>query len=107
MEDEKSLTQGFSIMDKSCAIIGLGGLGTNVAVHLAGAGIGKMYLCDYDKICKSNLNRQFFYTDEDISKDKCYVLSEKLKKYSPQSDIASVNILPAHTKHIPDGNSHC
>ena len=94
MEDEKLLTQGFSIKDKSCAVIGLGGLGTNVAVHLAGAGIGKMYLCDYDKICKSNLNRQFFYTDEDISKDKCYVLSEKLKKYSPQSDIVSVN------KHI-------
>ena len=38
--DNKELTQGFSLKDKSCAVIGLGGLGTNVAVHLAGAGIG-------------------------------------------------------------------
>ena len=91
MENEKSLTQGFSIKDKSCAIIGLGGLGTNVAVHLAGAGIGKMYLCDYDKICKSNLNRQFFYTEEDVGKNKCFVLSERLSIYSPQSDIISVD----------------
>ena len=66
MADEKRLTQGFSISDKSCAVIGLGGLGTNVAVHLAGAGVGKMYLCDFDTVSKTNLNRQFMYTAEDI-----------------------------------------
>ena len=78
MEIEKELTQGFSITNKSCAIIGLGGLGTIVAVHLAGSGIGKMHLCDYDTVSKSNLNRQFLYTFKDIGKEKSEVLKERL-----------------------------
>ena len=45
MADVKGLTQGFEIKDKVCAVIGLGGLGTNVAVHLAGAGVSRAHLC--------------------------------------------------------------
>lgn len=96
MENEKELIQGFSIGDKSCAVIGLGGLGTNVAVHLAGAGIGKIYLCDFDTVSKSNLNRQFMYSIDDIGTDKCSVLKKKLSEYAPDCEIISVN------EHIDD-----
>lgn len=89
-ENEKELTQGFSLKDKSCAVIGLGGLGTNVAVHLAGAGIGKMYLCDFDTVSKTNLNRQFMYISDDIGKDKTDTLSKKLSEYAPDCDIIAV-----------------
>ena len=91
MADEKKLTQGFEIKDKVCAVIGLGGLGTNVAVHLAGAGVGKIYLCDSDTISESNLNRQFMYTPEDIGKDKCDILSKRLSKYSHKTEYIQVN----------------
>ena len=40
------------------AICGLGGLGSNIAVSLARAGIGKLILIDFDKVDVSNLNRQ-------------------------------------------------
>lgn len=90
-ENEKELTQGFSLKDKSCAVIGLGGLGTNVAVHLAGAGIGKMYLCDFDTVSKTNLNRQFMYTADDIGKEKTDTLAKKLSEYAPECDIIAVN----------------
>lgn len=83
MADVKEMTQGFSLKDKSCAVVGLGGLGTNVAVHLAGAGVRKIYLCDYDTVSSSNLNRQFMYTTEDIGKDKCDILTKKLSEYAP------------------------
>ena len=83
----KSEVQGFDISDKSAAIIGCGGLGTNVAVHLAGAGIGRLFLVDYDIVEERNLNRQFLYTKEDIGKEKCKLLAERLKKYSPETDI--------------------
>ncbi len=89
--NEKELTQGFSIKDKSCAVIGLGGLGTNVAVHLAGAGIGQIYLCDFDTVSKTNLNRQFMYTADDIGKEKTDTLAKKLSEYAPDCDIITVN----------------
>ena len=59
---EKSDVQGYDISAHSAVVIGCGGLGTNIAVHLAGAGIGKLWLCDYDTVQTRNLNRQFFYT---------------------------------------------
>lgn len=86
----KEQTQGFSLKDKSCAVIGLGGLGTNVAVHLAGAGIGKMYLCDFDTVSPSNLNRQFMYNTDDIGKEKAQALKKKLTEYAPQGEFIAV-----------------
>ncbi len=87
----KEETQGFSISDKTVCIIGCGGLGTNIAVHLAGAGTGKIYLCDCDKVSLSNLNRQFFFTEKDEGKDKCEILKEKLSLYAPGTRFIAVD----------------
>ncbi|MGN0447359.1 MAG: HesA/MoeB/ThiF family protein [Acutalibacteraceae bacterium] len=84
-------TQGFDLKDFSVAVVGLGGLGCNVATHLAGSGIGKLYLCDYDKVNKSNLNRQFLYTNEDIGKLKTQKAKEKLRQYAPETEIITEN----------------
>lgn len=82
--NDKAMTQGFSLADKSCAVIGLGGLGTNVAVHLAGAGIGEICLCDFDIVSSTNLNRQFMYTSDDIGRNKCDVMEQRLLSYAPE-----------------------
>lgn len=92
MPKDKQSVQGFSLSDKSCAVIGIGGLGTNVAVHLAGAGIGKMLLCDFDTVSESNLNRQFMYTADDIGELKCRVLKKRLSEYAPQTVITQSEI---------------
>lgn len=99
---EKELTQGFNICDKSIAIIGLGGLGTNVAVHLAGAGIGKMYLCDYDAVSQTNLNRQFMYTADDVGKLKCEVLHKRLSEYAPECEFIAVNEKITEAYHLDE-----
>lgn len=83
----KSETQGFDISGKSAAVIGCGGLGCNIAVHLAGAGIGKLVLVDFDTVNKSNLNRQFLYSIEDTGRFKAELAAERLKKYSPDTDV--------------------
>ena len=88
--NDKVSVQGFDISDKSAAIIGCGGLGTNVAVHLAGAGIGKLLLWDFDNVEQRNLNRQFMYTTEDVGKAKSPVLKNKLAAYAPSCTIESV-----------------
>ena len=83
----KNDVQGFDISKNSAVIIGCGGLGTNAAVHLAGAGIGKLLLVDFDTVEERNLNRQFFYSKDDLGKEKCRVLAEKLRSYSPEIKI--------------------
>lgn len=46
-------------------IIGAGGVGSNVAVLLAAAGIGEIRLIDSDVVEESNLVRQVFYKEDD------------------------------------------
>jgi sulfur carrier protein ThiS adenylyltransferase len=63
-------------------IAGAGGLGSNVAVSLTRAGIGKLVIADFDKIEPSNLNRQQFFADQ-IGMPKVIALMENLQKISP------------------------
>ena len=87
----KNETQRFTIEDKTVCIVGCGGLGTNAAAHLAGAGARKIYLCDFDKVSGNNLNRQFFFTEKDLGKSKADTLKEKLSAYAKDTLFVSVN----------------
>ena len=42
-------------------IVGLGGLGSPVALYLAAAGVGELYLADFDTLDVSNLQRQIVH----------------------------------------------
>lgn len=44
----------------SVAICGLGGLGSNIALLLARANVGKLILIDFDRVDESNINRQYY-----------------------------------------------
>lgn len=94
--------QGFSLKDYSAALIGVGGLGCNIAVHLAGAGIGKLLLWDFDLISESNLNRQFIYNYDDIGKSKCITAAEKLSLYSPDTQIVPYDKKITKEKELED-----
>lgn len=47
-------------------IIGVGGLGSPIALYLAGAGVGTIGLVDHDIVSLSNLQRQVLYTEEEV-----------------------------------------
>lgn len=72
-------------------IIGLGGLGSPVAYALAGAGVGKLTLCDRDTVSESNLNRQTLYTAKDIGKSKAKTACAVLSSFAPDCDIDFVD----------------
>lgn len=73
------------------AVLGLGGLGSNVAIMLARLGVGSLTIVDYDRVEPSNLNRQSYYID-DIGKLKCDALSEQIKKINPYINVSATNV---------------
>ncbi|VVO85779.1 hypothetical protein PS862_02077 [Pseudomonas fluorescens] len=67
-------------------IVGCGGIGSLVAMQLAGAGIEDLVLVDPDIIEASNLNRQFLWEINDIGRPKVEVLKNALEcRYSLRS----------------------
>jgi molybdopterin/thiamine biosynthesis adenylyltransferase len=73
------------------AIVGVGGLGTAVAVQLAMAGIGALTLIDDDKVHASNLNRQLLFGPGDIGFEKSLQAAKKIHQLNPDVDCKAVN----------------
>ncbi|MBT3756478.1 MAG: sulfur carrier protein ThiS adenylyltransferase ThiF [Candidatus Cloacimonetes bacterium] len=80
-------------------IAGAGGLGSNIAVSLTRAGIGKLIISDFDKIEPSNLNRQQFFIDQ-IGTPKVIALLENLKKISRFTEY-QVHEIKLNEENIP------
>ena len=51
-------------------IVGVGGLGSPIALYLAGAGVGTLGLVDDDQVSISNLQRQVLYAEADVGESK-------------------------------------
>lgn len=66
----------------SVGIMGLGGLGSLVAVALARVGVGHLLLADFDVVEPSNLNRQQYFIDQ-IGEKKTKALKENLARINP------------------------
>lgn len=64
------------------AIVGCGGLGSNIAMELTRTGIGTLHLIDFDKVDLSNLNRQAYFL-EDVGSYKIDALAKYLKRINP------------------------
>ena len=73
----------------SVAICGLGGLGSNIAIALARAGIGKLLLIDFDRVDITNLHRQQYKANQ-IGLYKAEVLAENLLEIAPYTEVEAV-----------------
>lgn len=69
--------------DTACiGIAGLGGLGSNIAVHLARMGVGHLVFVDFDVVDTTNLNRQH-YTMHHLGTPKTEALQSQLLEINP------------------------
>ena len=73
------------------AICGLGGLGSNIAVALARAGVGKLILIDFDKLDITNLHRQQYKVNQ-IAMNKTDALAENLREIAPYITVETHNM---------------
>ena len=71
------------------AVCGLGGLGANIAVALARAGIGKLVLIDFDRVDVTNLHRQQYKANQ-VGRYKTDALAENLLEIAPYAEIETV-----------------
>jgi len=79
------------------AVCGLGGLGSNVAVALARAGVGRLHLIDFDRVEPSNLNRQQYAACQ-VGMSKAEALRENIAAANPFCEVL------AETARVTPGN---
>ena len=89
----KRNVKGISVKLKKAkvCILGLGGLGSNVAILLARAGIGYLKLVDFDIVEASNLNRQQ-YRISHIGMKKTEAIRTIIKEINPFVEVKTLDI---------------
>ena len=85
---EEDVQKNFS--SATVAICGLGGLGSNIAISLARAGIGKLILIDFDRVDITNLHRQQYKVSQ-IGMNKTDALRNNLLEFAPYIEVETHN----------------
>lgn len=95
MKNALVMRQGSDFQQKlsnTCvAVCGLGGLGSNIAVSLARAGVGRLVLIDFDRVDVTNLHRQQYKASQ-VGMHKTEALCENLKEIAPYIHMERHNV---------------
>lgn len=69
------------------AILGLGGVGSNILYNLAALGVCNVTGVDFDRVELSNLNRQIIYNESDIGQLKSEIAQNRIAQFLPNINI--------------------
>jgi len=78
------------LLDSTVLIVGLGGLGSPVAMYLAAAGVGKFILADFDNVDESNLQRQIIHTENCIGMNKAESAKQTITALNSSARITTI-----------------
>lgn len=81
-EEKESKEVVDALAGSTVAICGLGGLGSNIAMMLSRAGVGRLILTDFDTVNITNLHRQFYKISQ-LDMKKAWALSDNLAEIAP------------------------
>ncbi len=79
------------LMASRVLIVGMGGLGSPIAIYLAAAGVGTLVVVDYDTVELSNLQRQVVHRTADVGRPKVESARDHLHELNPHVQIIPVN----------------
>jgi adenylyltransferase/sulfurtransferase len=79
-------------------VIGLGGLGSPVAMYLAAGGVGRLTLVDHDRVELTNLQRQIVHTTESLGVPKVESARKMLAALNPEVRVDIIDHKPDDTE---------
>ena len=75
------------LLDAKVLVVGIGGLGSPVAMYLAASGVGQLVLTDPDIVDLTNLQRQIIHTTESVGMLKVQSAVQRLQQLNPEIDV--------------------
>jgi molybdopterin/thiamine biosynthesis adenylyltransferase len=93
------------LKDASVCLVGVGGLGSTIAVLLASMGVGRLRLVDMDVVEISNLQRQHLYTVGDVGYPKVEAAAARLRGMNPFIEVEPVPmaVTPRNAGRLVEG----
>lgn len=79
------------ILNATVLIIGVGGLGSPVAMYLASAGVGRLILVDHDDVETSNLQRQIVHGIDTLGSAKVDSAQQRIALLNPDCDVTCIS----------------
>ncbi|MDM1696601.1 molybdopterin-synthase adenylyltransferase MoeB [Thiopseudomonas alkaliphila] len=80
-----------ALKNSTVLIVGLGGLGSPVALYLAAAGVGRLLLADFDRVDHTNLQRQILHSTETVEQLKTESAQARLRALNPEIVLHSID----------------
>lgn len=93
------------LKSSSVLIVGAGGLGSPVSLYLAGAGIGRIGIADYDTVELSNLHRQIAHATSNIGLLKADSAKEAIKAINPHVEVNTIHarLTSSNAREVVEG----
>ena len=79
------------LLASRCLIVGMGGLGSPVALYLAAAGVGTLILADFDQVEISNLQRQIAHSVDRVGQLKTHSAKQACHALNPEIEIITID----------------
>ena len=76
-----------SISRSSVLVVGAGGIGCTALMYLAGAGVGRIGIADFDHVDLSNLHRQIIYRSDEVGKLKVSCAVDRIAGLNPDISV--------------------
>lgn len=78
------------LLDSRVLIIGVGGLGSPVAMYLAACGVGEIIIVDDDKVELANLQRQIIHSSKHIGMSKVASAASAIESLNPEVKVSVI-----------------
>jgi len=78
------------LADARVLIVGLGGLGSPLALYLASSGVGELVLVDDDQVDVSNLQRQIAHTEASIGDNKAESTAARIRALNSMTRLTCI-----------------
>ena len=81
------------LLNSKVFIVGVGGLGNQILLHLSSLGVGEFGIADIDVIQLSNLPRQVLYGENDLGHNKVETATKRILEKNKDVKINTFNVL--------------